>query len=475
MAVSSTGEIGVTSQEFYLTQYLNSGFVEQDPQIIFAAVGKVIREVLAQAIGNDLLGICFSAAMHSMMAVDEHGKAITPLLIWADTRSTSQSKQIISSGLAQELYEVTGTPVHPMSPLCKLLWWRDHQPEIINQAAKFLSIKEYVIFRLTGEYLIDYSTASATGLFDLQLLKWSGKAINLHQIPIEKFSTPVSTYHQINSNQVGSHYLGFAGPLTIIVGASDGCSAQLGCDAMNSGDLSITLGTSGAVRTASNQRIIDPMGRIFNYILDESTFVCGGATNSGTSLLTWFSDKFDPSSSKNLVEFINEIDLIAPGADGLIALPFLFGERAPMYDPYARGVFFGVSVNHTQKHFQRAMVEGICFELKSIVQLIEQSMGTSKRIMVSGGITYSHGWVQLLSNVLGKELIVSNSTDASALGAAIIGFRAMGIESTQSKKDQFIFYPDLLLHKWYEAHYEIFEMLYKQTAPLFERMTQLRK
>jgi gluconokinase len=476
LAVTSTGEVVASHQVFYPTQYPTPGHVEQDPEVIFQAVIKSIQEVSKKTASHRFAGICFSAAMHSVMGVDENENLITPLIIWADTRSSAQSKKIKALGIAQQLYVETGTPVHPMSPLCKLLWWKENQPEIIEQAHKFISIKEFVIHRLTGEYLIDYSTASATGLFDSKELKWSAKASELHQIPKEKFSIPVSIYHQV----VGIHssfaaQMGIDRQTRIIVGASDGCSAQLGSGAMGQGELAITLGTSGAVRVASNKQIIDARGRIFNYILDDEFFICGGATNNGTALLNWYSEKFDSTASKNLIEFVDEVNSIAAGANGLIALPFLLGERAPMYDPNARGVFFGVSMNHTSKHFQRALVEGICFELKSIVDAIEQSVGQSKKIIVSGGFTHSTAWVQILSNVLGRQLVISDGHDASALGAIKIGFKSLGIAFNMNHSEERIFYPDVLLNELYEAQFEIFETLYLQLAPSFEKLSMLKK
>lgn len=476
LAVTPTGEVIASHQVFYPTQYPQPSQVEQSPEIIFQAVLEAIREVFKKSINHHLAGICFSAAMHSILAVDENGNPITPLIIWADTRSSAQSKKIKALGIAQQLYEETGTPVHPMSPLCKLLWWKENQPQIIERAYKFISIKEFVVQRLTGEYLIDYSTASATGLFDIKELKWSTEAFRFLQVTKENFSIPVSIYHQV----VGINYsiakqMGIDQKARIIVGASDGCSAQLGSRAMSQGDLTITLGTSGAVRIARHKQIIDPQARIFNYILDDEFFICGGATNNGTALLNWYTEKFDLTASKDIVEFVDEINSITLGAEGLIALPFLLGERAPMYNPDARGVFFGVSMNHTRKHFQRALIEGICFELKSIVGAVEQSTEKSKKIIASGGFTHSTAWVQILSNVLGRQLVVSDSNDASALGAVAIGFKSLDIVFKMNHADEKIFYPDESLNKLYETQFEIFETLYAQLESSFEKLAQLRR
>jgi gluconokinase len=475
LAVATSGEIIALHQVFYPTQYPQPGHVEQDTEVILEAVIKSIEEVYRKLIGHHFLGISFSAAMHSLMAVDENGNPLMPLIIWADTRSTAQSKKIKSEGLAQQLYEATGTPIHPMSPFCKLLWLKENQPALYAKAHKFISIKEFVIHRLTGEYLIDHSTASATGLFDISELKWSVKVLELLQLSEDKFSTPVTIYHQVvGFNTSFIKKMGIDRQVHIIIGASDGCSAQWGSNAMSKGDLSITLGTSGAVRVASTDRMVDAQGGIFNYILDKDFFICGGATNNGTTLLNWYSEKIDPSASTNLVEFINDVNEIPPGSDGLIALPYLQGERAPMYDPDARGVFFGVAVHHTHKHFQRALVEGICYELKSLVEGVEAHTRLSKKIMVSGGITYSPAWLQILCNVLGRSITIFDSHDASAIGAALIGFKAMEIDFTSAKNEEKVFYPEKSINELYEKYFEIFKTLYRQLAPSFEKLGQLK-
>jgi gluconokinase len=475
LAVASTGEVLAAHQEFYSTSYSLPGFAEQDPEIIFQAVLKVIKEV-NQKIKEPFAGICFSGAMHSVMAIDAQGNALTPLVIWADTRSTDQATEIKSKGLAQKMYEVTGTPIHPMSPFCKLMWWQKHQPEIIAKAYRFLSIKEFVIYRLTGEFFVDYSTASATGLFDSEKLTWSELAYQLHEVSLSKFSTPISIYHQIEKiKEAWVNELQLNSNCKTILGASDGCSAQLGSSAMDEGELSITLGTSGAVRVASKKRISNSTGSIFNYLLDESTFICGGATNNGTALLNWYSSLFDSNASKNMVEFVKETEEIAAGADGLIFLPYLLGERAPIYDADARGVFFGISVGHSRLHFQRALLEGICLAIKSILTSIEKFVGKSQRIIISGGITRSPEWLQLLSNVLVRELIVPDSTDASAMGAAIIGFKSLGVTMGRPQIAEIRITPDDKTTTLYEEQFKIFESLYLSMEKQFEMLTTLRK
>jgi len=256
----------------------------------------------------------------------------------------------------------------------------------------------------------------------------------------------------------------------LVMGASDGCLAQLGSGAMNKSDLTITIGTSGAVRRVSKKNLNDPHQRLFNYLLDEATFISGGASNNGTVIIDWFNREFN-HLMKNLGDFVQDTESIPAGSAELMALPYLQGERAPIYNAEARGVFFGVSVRHTPNHFKKALLEGVCYEIKSIVKSVEEIHGPSDKIFVSGGFTHSPLWVQLLSNVLGRELIQADVNDASALGAAIIAFKAIGIPFQLQQTEKRIFRPNALLSQFYQVQFENFEALYHQLEPLFNRLS----
>lgn len=467
LAVCSDGKIVASHQSFYPTFYPKADFAEQDPQQIYQAVLEVILNVIPQVSDYELRGLSLSSAMHSIMAVDEHAKPLTPLVIWADTRSTPQAKALRKSSLGKVLHHETGAPVHPMSPLCKLMWWKDNQPALIQSAHKFISIKEYVVHQLSDEYVVDYSIASASGLFNIYSLQWHKEAFPLTGLREDQLSKPVNATYTCAIKPDIQKQLSLP-DVPVVMGASDGCLAQLGSGAMNKGDLTITIGTSAAVRRVSKRNLEDPQLRLFNYPLDEKTLISGGASNNGTVIIDWFNREFN-QVSQNLNEFVKDTNTIAPGSDGLIALPYLQGERAPIYNPEARGVFFGVSVRHTPTHFKKALVEGVCFEILSIVKSVEAVHGPSDKIFVSGGFTYSVEWVQLLSDVLGRALIQSEVNDASAIGAAMIGFEALGLSIQQQTGERKIYQPDRELSRLYLKQFEVFELLYQQLEPLFQR------
>jgi len=474
LAIRPDGEILSNFQKEYTTLYAQSGLAEQDPEEIFQAVVEIITQSVQFNSGGFLAGVSFSGAMHSLLAVGKGGEPLTRLMTWADTRSAKQAERLRPTALGKTIYSQTGTPIHPMSPMCKLMWMKEEQPELFRDAYKFISMKEYVFARFFGEYVVDYSIASASGLFDVHSLAWSSDVLHLLNIGEGKLSRLVSPYHRCAGlSSDWATRLGISLETPFIVGANDGCLAHLGCGAMSPGDLSVTIGTSGAVRMASSSYYPDKKSRIFNYRLDEHTFIAGGATNNGAVLLSWFEENIE-GVKPNGAAFVDEAFSV-PGSEGLIFLPFLLGERAPMYDAQAKGVFLGIRIQHKKAHFKRAILEGICFELKSIAQAVEEVIHPIGRVIASGGFVKSDRWVQLLSDILGKPIIVNSQNDASSLGAALQGFQSLDIKALMDRKEELekSFVPNEKNHQHYQKVFEIVEPLYDKLKGDFAKLSNL--
>ncbi len=455
---------------------------EQDPQKIFEAVLSTIQETVSKSKSNSLKAISFASAMHGIMAVDEEGKPLTNLIIWADTRSKKQAEKIKATG--NKIYERTGTPIHPMSPLCKLVWMKEHQSEIFNKAAHFISIKEFVFYQLFGSYIIDHSTASATGLFDIYKSDWNKDALKIVGIDRKKLSDPVPVYHaekKIKENFL--NYLNIPSEIPFIVGASDGCLANLGSNALQSGHAAVTIGTSGAIRICGSSPVKDEQMRIFNYILAEKQYVAGGAINNGGILLSWFKKNFlaDASEKKDMWKLIAErISSVPSGSGGLICLPYLLGERAPIWNADARGVFFGINIQHTQNHFLRAIMEGIIYGIYSIGKIVEEKSSAIEVIHASGAFIKCGAWLQILADVFNKKVVVSKCQENAALGAAIIAMKSLKMINDieeQSKKIAVSaeFLPDTARHQTYMKHHAIYERLYVKLKDEFTAINELQK
>lgn len=482
LACASSGKVlGVVQMENHL-YHPQPGYSEQNASEILQAVAKLIRDLVLQQSSLPAV-VSFSAAMHSLLAVDECGEPLTPVLTWADTRSQPQAARLKANACGQRLYGLTGTPIHPMTPLCKLLWWKENDPALFQKAYKFISLKEYLFYQFFGEYVIDYSVASATGLFDIRRLQWCEEALQLAGITTSQLSEPVPPtrlFTRLRREWVGT--LSLLANTPFVIGASDGCLANLGSGAIHAGVATLTIGTSAAVRMGIPEPVTDPQERIFNYYLAENLYVAGGASNNGGIVLEWYAEKFLQKPFHNTADFSAFLEQIRPlpaGAEGLLFLPYVLGERAPVWDATARGVFVGVALDHTQAHFMRAIVEGISFNLYAIARSLMNALTPIQKVLVSGGFAQSALWVQLLADLFGIPMCVTNTNEASGLGAALLGWKALEVypdweivrDIVQIEK---IYEPDAVRHARYEALFEIYEGLYASLKGSFGQLAAFR-
>lgn len=469
IVVSDEGQVLFGTQQAYPILRPEPGFEEQDPDTILAAVVAVIRDAVARVDQPaQITNISFSAAMHSVIAVDAQGQRLTNAMIWADTRSREEARKIRASPAGNSIYQATGTPIHPMSPLCKLAWLRAHQPQIFAQAAKFVSIKEYVLYRLGGTYLADYSLASATGLFDAVGKSWCPEALEAAGIRAEQLGTPVPVFHVCHS-LLPEYRLacGLPQDVPLVMGGSDGCMAQLGSGCTRSGDVTLTIGTSGAVRMTVPGFTPDRAQRLFHYVITEGLFITGGAINNGGIVLNWLSALFmdQETGADQYAAMLALAETAPPGADDLLFLPYLLGERAPVWDADARGMLSGLHMHHQKKHLVRAALEGVSFSLRTILRALEEVHGPVALIHASGGFIQSPFWLQLVANITGCPIRVRDIADASALGAVYCGMLASGRFGSLEEIAEFAgkgetYLPDQHLALFYEGRFAQFQKLY---------------
>ncbi len=469
LAFTLDGKVKNQHQITYKTQHPKPGYSEQKPDDILKAIIGVIHKVLKE-MDQQPLCVSFSSAMHSLMAVDKKGEPISSLIIWSDARSLKEAEAFKKQKQAIDIYKHTGTPIHAMSPFCKLLWWSKNEKESFKKVAKFISIKEYVFSRFFGTYLASYSLASATGLFDHKKLTWYEPALDIIHLKKDRLSDPVSPTHLCKG--LKSEYAkqtGLNKTIPFVMGAGDGCLANLGTGVTQKGEMAVTIGTSGAVRLFSNQPIKDKEGRIFNYLLLEKEYISGGAINNGGVLLDWYRHHF-------LKEDITYDDVLKSafsaeaGCRGLLFLPYLQGERSPMWDAKARGGFIGITNNHEKQHFARAILEGICYSLYHSAEIIEEITDGIKEVYVSGGFTQSKEWVQLITDVFNKKVKVSGHGDASSVGAAILGMKAIGVIKDWKEAEKHIpitatYTPKKRQTKIYHRNFELFAKMYDTLCP----------
>ncbi len=410
---------------------------EQDPEQICQAVLTAIREAVrkSRAAPGDVVCVAFSAAMHSVIAVDGAGRPLTRSITWADSRATEWAERIKNDWDGLAIYQRTGTPIHPMSPLAKLVWLRREQPDVFARAARFIGIKEYVFFRLFKRYVVDYSIASATGLFNLSQLDWDAGALEVAGVTPERLAEPVpTTFHLAGLEPELARELGLLPTTPFVVGANDGVLSNLGVNAIGPGEVAVTIGTSGAMRAVVDRPLTDPSGRTFCYALTDRHWVIGGPVNNGGIVFRWVRDELTASAVETArrlgidpYEVLTRIaERVKPGAEGLLFHPYLAGERAPLWNANLRGSFFGLAMHHHKEHLIRAVLEGVIFNLYSILPAVEALIGPTQTMKATGGFARSGLWRQMMADIFNREVVVPESFESSCLGAAVLGLYALG-------------------------------------------------
>ncbi len=491
MVFSATGDVKGTGNHGYPLFVPQPGWAEQDPKLILQAVLAAVRDAVNQSgvLRSRIAAVSFSGAMHSIIPLDAQGKPLHNAIIWADNRCVEQTTRLKQDGVGHDLYLQTGTPIHPMSPLPKLMWMREEKPGVFERTARFISIKEYVFYHLLNRFVVDYSIASATGLLNLQYLQWDEMALTLAGIRSEQLSELVSTTQILRGLKPEyAEFMGLAADTPIVVGANDGCLANLGVGAIAPHQIAVTIGTSGAVRAVVPKPMTDEQGRTFCYALTENHWVIGGPSNNGGIVLRWLRDRFcqqEVAQAKQqgidpydlMVQAATQID---PGAEGLICLPFLSGERAPYWNPNARGIFFGMGLHHHQAHFIRSVLEGVIFTVYSITLALQPLAGVAQEIRASGGFARSAPWRQMAADIFGSEVLVPEVYEGSAFGAAVLGMYAVEAISSLEEVEKLIHIcdrhvPNRDLHQTYQQLFAIYERVYAHVVTDFTTLAAFQR
>jgi gluconokinase len=404
---------------------------EQDPdELVNAAeqaTAAVVRDLTVW--GRTVAGLGLSGAMHSLLALDVVGRPLTPVMLFADNRATEQARQLAARPGAVALARRTGTPLHPMSPFAKLRWFAEYDQQTVDAARWWISAKEYLLRKLCAADVVDHSIASATGLFNLEDTCWDGEALALAGIDAGVLSAPVPTTTVLHTR---SAWGGLLAGTRVVVGASDGCLATLGAGATGGGAAALTVGTSGALRMIVDRPEADTRARLFCYALTEARWVVGGPISSGGIVLRWARDGLFPNLARPMGKqpyawFDELAAMVPPGADGLLCLPYLLGERAPLWDPELRGAFVGLSIRHGQGHVLRALLEGVAFQLATVLGLVEGLGRPVAALRADGGFTRSRLWLQIMADVLGRPLELPRTLEGACRGAALLALEALGL------------------------------------------------
>jgi gluconokinase len=457
-------------------------WAEQDPEVIVQAIMNSVQGAISRSgLGSEAVAaVGVSSAMHSLIAVDGNGQALTKSITWADGRSEEQARRIQEQLGGQAIYSRTGTPIHPMSPLPKLLWLRENRPDVWGAAAKFVSIKEFFLQRLFGEWVLDHSVASATGLMNLNTKQWDEQALKVAGIEADRLSDlQPGTYRLRGMPTRYAEQMGLRPDTPFYLGASDGALANIGVGAIGPGEMAVTIGTSAAVRMMVDKPLTDERQRTFCYNVVGSSYIVGGATNNGAIVLQWLRDSLF-TGRNTTEELLTAAEAVSPGAGGLLFLPFLSGERAPIWNSKARGTFFGAHLGHRQEHFVRAGLEGVILAVLSVAEALKDLAGPASEVRASGGFAKSLLWRQMLADMLGQEVQIPRVTEASALGAAVMAMQGLGEIGDFSQLKEWIpiderLEPNMRNNEVYRELFGLYERLTGQLTEQFAAITDFQQ
>lgn len=489
-AFDLSGNILGSSKGSYPTFHARPDFSEQDPEQIFITMLYILKNFLNEKIypkKYNVMSICFSSAMHSVLPIDKNGVPLGNAMVWSDNRAKKEADELKNSALGKSLYKTTGTPIHAMSPLNKITWLKNNDKNRFMATQKFLSIKSYIIQQLTGEYVIDHSVASATGMLNIYSLKWDADALKHAGISKEKLAEVVSVFY--SPKKLKKEYqasLGLHDKVKLVIGSSDGCMATLGAGVWGDGKATVTLEESGAVRIAGKEVLQDETQRLFNYVLTEGNYVSGGPTNNVGSAFEWYTKQFgDFKKAFDLEDcmenLISDAGKVPAGSEGLIFLPYLQGERAPFWNANARGVYFGLNIKHEQQHFVRATIEGIMYAVYSIGKTLEEHR-TIKSLSANGTFASHPLWMQMMADMFNKPVYIKqgSGSDSVAFGSFLLSTTQMGMFKNLDEAAGTVKLPDNFLpqkqnHNVYMKHFDIFERLSTKLFDEFESIANLQQ
>ena len=406
---------------------------EQDPELWWSGAVAAIRSVLASTgvAGTDIAAIGLTGQMHGAVLLDAADAVLRPAILWNDQRTAAECDAIRAAVGRERLIAITGNDALTGFTAPKLVWVRDHEPDVWRRVAHLLLPKDFVRLRLTGEHALDKADGAGTILFDLAARDWS--PVVLGALGIDPawmpptFEGPMPTGGVTTSAAAAT---GLRPGTPVVAGGGDQAANAVGTGVVSPGTVALSLGTSGVIFAATDRPIFEPAGRVhaFCHAVPDRWHLMSVMLSAAGSL-RWFREALAPDLSfADLVEAAGEVPA---GSDGLLFLPYLTGERSPHPDPLARGAFVGLTVRHDRRHLTRAVLEGVAFGLRDGLDLmIAAGMPAPGEIRVSGGGTASALWRQILADVLDAEIATVNTTEGAAFGAALLGAVGAGWFST---------------------------------------------
>lgn len=483
LLISVEGKIISTKTVSYPLTTPHSGWAEQSPHDWWEATVEVIKETVSNNLidSTQIKGISLSGQMHSSVFLDEKMEVIRPAILWSDTRTSEQCKEIYTKvGGLNQLIGYVSNPALEGFTAPKILWLKENEPENYQKVKCILLAKDYIRYRLTGELFTEVSDAAGTLLFEVIKKRWSTGLLEKLEIDPDLLPPVLNSFDlagEITKNIAEQTGLKFKTP--VVAGGADNACGAVGSGIIQEGRVMVSIGSSGVVLAQTDNPQADQEGRIhlFNHACPNSWYMMGVMLSAGMSY-EWLEKKLFNNSLDypKLDQLAEEIE---PGSEGLLFLPYLYGERTPHNDANARGVYFGISGKHDQRHFTRSVLEGVTFALKDSLELIKDKGVKVKEIRAIGGGAKSCVWQQILADILGKEINLLNVEEGPAFGAALIAGVGVGVYGSFTEavsgivKVQKTIAPRIQNTEKYNRYYHLYKKLYYSLKEDFKELKKL--
>ncbi|NIK80345.1 xylulokinase [Paenibacillus castaneae] len=481
LLVDREGTVAAEASRSYPLFHEHSGWSEQRSDDWVDATIEALHELTAESgIASDTIeGISFSGQMHGLVLLDGEGNPVRNAILWNDTRTTEQCREIERT-LGDKLLTVTRNPALEGFTLPKILWVRKHEPETFAKAKLFLLPKDYLRYRLTGELHMDYSDAAGTLLLDVAGKEWSSEVLEAFGLPAS-FCPPLVESHELVGTLLPqlAERSGLTANTKVFAGGADNACGAIGSGILSEGLTLCSIGTSGVILSYENDKDKDFAGKVhfFNHGKENSFYAMGVTLAAGYSL-SWFKKTFAPNESFD--ELLNGVGDIKPGASGLIFTPYLVGERTPHADPNIRASFIGVDGSHERIHFARAVMEGITFSLNESVDMFRQAGKTVDTVISIGGGAQNPVWLQMQADIFGAKVVALENEQGPGLGAAMLAAYGSGwFDSLESCAHKFVKHADSYSPQpeavaAYEGIFKVYQQVYEQTRSMNEALVPYR-
>ena len=481
--IDETGALLASDTQEYALSTPQPQWAEQSPdRDWWPAAQAAIRAVLAKAgkTGADIAGVGLTGQMHGSVFLGKSGDVLRPALLWCDARTGAECEQITqAAGGRARLFETIGQPVLTSFTAPKIVWVRNHEPQVYDKIAQVLLPKDYIRYKLTGEYAAEVSDASGTSLLDVRKRDWSGDMLSALDIPRAWLPRVYESPEVTGTITAEAAALtGLAVGTPVVGGGGDQAAGAVGCGIVNAGQVSSQLGTSGVVFAHSDAAFFDPEMRIqtFCHAVPGAWHLMGCVLSAAGSL-RWYRDTFAPELS---YDAITRGAAAAPvGCEGLQFLPYLTGERTPYPDPDARGVFFGATLRSTRDWFARAVLEGVAYAMNDSFTLLKDIQVPVSEVRITGGGAKSAFWRQLLADVVGQTHVTLAVDEGPALGAALLAAVGTGTYATVPEACAATIRtvsetrPDAANQAIYRRYYPLYQSLYPSLQKAFHATAQL--